>query len=72
MIVINQLSLGVRIQFVAVICGIRAIVFELFLQRVDMEIRIGRGASRRRHVANTEVLEILQRFEARVDAVERR
>ena len=37
-----------------------------------MEIRVGRGAGRRRPVANAEVLEILQRFEARVDAMERR
>ena len=37
-----------------------------------MAIRIGRGVGRRRPVANTEVLEILQRFEAKVDVMERR
>ena len=58
--------------FIVVICGIRVVVFESFLQRVDMAVRIGRGAGRRRPVANAEVLEILQRFEARVDVVERR
>ena len=37
-----------------------------------MAIRVGRGAGRRRPVANAEVLGILQRFEARMDAMERR
>ena len=37
----------------------------------DMEIRVGRGAGRRRPVANAEVL-MLQRFEARIDAMEQR
>ena len=58
--------------FVAVICGIRAVVFKLFLQKVDMAIRVGRGAGRRRPVANAEVLGMLQRVEARMDAMERR
>ena len=39
-----------------------------------MAIRVGRGAGRRRGrtVANAEVLGILQRFEARMDVMERR
>ena len=37
-----------------------------------MAIRIGRGAGRRIPVANAEVLEILQRFEAKMDAMEQR
>ena len=43
--------------------------FELF---ADMAIRLGRRAGRRRPVANAKVLEVLQRVEARMDAVERR
>ena len=35
-----------------------------------MAIRLGRGAGRRRPVANAEVLEVLQRVEAKMDAVE--
>ena len=42
------------------------------MQRADMAIRIGRVAGRRRLVANAEVLEVLQRVKARMDAVERR
>ena len=38
----------------------------------DMAIRVGRGAGRRRPVANAEVLGMLQRVEARMDAMERR
>ena len=38
---------GPEFNFVAVNCGIRAI-FELFLQRINMEIQAGRGAGRRR------------------------
>ena len=37
-----------------------------------MAIRVGRGAGRRRHVANAEVLGMLQRVDARMDAMERR
>ena len=37
-----------------------------------MAIRVGRGAGRRRPVANVEVLGLLQRVEARMDAIERR
>ena len=37
-----------------------------------MEIRVGRGAGRRRLVANVEVLGMLQRVEARMDVIERR
>ena len=38
----------------------------------DMAIRVGRGAGRRRPVANAEVLGMLQRVEARMDVMERR
>ena len=38
----------------------------------DMAIRVGRGAGKRRPVANTKVLGMLQRVEARIDAMERR
>ena len=61
---------GVRIQFCCVICGIRAIVLRLFLQKADMAIQVGRGAGRWRPVANAEVLGMLQRVEARMDAME--
>ena len=37
-----------------------------------MAIRVSRGAGRRRPIANEEVLGMLQRVEARVDAMERR
>ena len=37
---------------------------------VDMAIRVGRGVGRRRPVANAEVLGMLQRVEARMDAME--
>ena len=58
-ITVVQTLLRATFGFVAVICGIRAIVFELFLQGANMAIQIGRGAGRRRPVANAEVLEIL-------------
>ena len=37
-----------------------------------MAIRVGRGAGRRRPIFNTKVLGMLQRVEARMDAMERR
>ena len=37
-----------------------------------MAIRVGRGAGRRRPVANAEVLGMLQRVKARLDAMEQR
>ena len=41
-------------------------------QIINMAIRVGRGAGRRRPISNAEVLETLQRFKARMDAIERR
>ena len=37
-----------------------------------MAVRVGRGVGRRRPIANAEVLGMLQRVEARMDAMERR
>ena len=50
------------------------VVSELLFEVVfaDMAIRVGRGAGRRRLVANAEVLGMLQRVEARMDAMDRR
>ena len=70
----DQLSLGVDFQFRCCHLWYQSYCFELFSQRTDMAIRVGRGAGRRRGgpVSNVEVLGILQRFEARMDAMERR
>ena len=64
--------MGARLSILLLSIVVSECVFELFLQRINMAIRVGRGAGRRRPVTNAEVLETLQRVQARMDAIERR
>ena len=69
---IPSLLRGSKFSFFASFVVSEPLFLRLFLQKADMAIRVGRGAGRRRLVTNVEVLGMLQRVEARMDAMERR